>query len=395
MILALLLARQGVSTVLLEAKEDFDRAFRGDTVHPSTLEMLNDLGLADLLLARDHGKLHRMTLRSGKTAAATVLADFTRLRSRFPFVAMIPQAEFLKFIVGEAKKHNCFDLRLGVHVNDLIIEDEVVRGVRYRDRDGDHELRTSLTVAADGRASRLRKLAGFKPKKNAAAMDVLWLVLPHGDNEHAIDMTGFRIGRGRLVVVLASAHRWQLGYVVLKGTHHSVREAGLDAFRSEIATLVPELTEQMDTIRDWNDVHFLSVESSRIPTWHRAGLLAIGDAAHVMSPIAGVGINYAIQDAVAAANLLAKPLLTGTLTDEHLAAVQRRREFPTWFIQGFQSVVQRQLVARALENKPFRLPLLARIILALPLLRNLPALLIGWGIRPERVCLSLVKSSVP
>ena len=386
MILALLLARRGVSTALLEAREDFDRAFRGDTVHPSTLEMLHGLGLADPLLARDHGKLERMTLHSGKTAA--VLADFSRLRSRFPFVAMIPQVEFLNFIVGEAKKYDSFDLRMGARVNDLIIEDEVVCGVRYRDRDGERELRTSLTVAADGRTSRIRKLAGFTPKKNAAAMDVMWLVLPRGDDERGIDMTGFRIGRGRLVVVLARADQWQLAYVILKGDSHSIREAGLDAFRSEVATLVPELADRVDTIREWTDIHFLSVESSRIPTWHRPGLLAIGDAAHVMSPIGGVGINYAIQDAVAAANLLAEPLAAGTLTDEHLAAVQHRREFPTRFIQAFQGVVQRQLVARALEDKPFRLPLPARIISALPLLRNLPARLIGWGIRPERVRLS-------
>ena len=385
----MLLARQGVSTSLFEAKEDFDRAFRGDTVHPSTLEMLDDLGLADSLLARDHGKLHRMTLYSGKIA--TVLADFTRLRSRFPFVAMIPQVEFLDFIVGEARKHDCFDLHLGARVSDLIIEGDAVRGVRYRDRGGERELRASLTVAADGRASRLRKLAGFVPKKSAAAMDVLWLVLPRRDDEHEIDMTGFRVGRGRLVVVLARVDQWQLGYVILKGDNHSVREAGLDALRSEVAALFPELADRVDTIRDWQDVHFLSVESSRIPTWHREGLLAIGDAAHVMSPIAGVGINYAIQDAVAAANLLAKPLLEGNLTDAHLAAVQRRREFPTRFIQGFQGVVQRQLVARALENEPFRLPLPARIISALPLLRNLPARLIGWGIRPERVRLSADK----
>ena len=393
-ILALLLARFGVSTTLLEAKEDFDRAFRGDTVHPSTLEMLDDLGLAEPLLARDHGTMRRMTLHSGKTTAA-VLADFSRLRSRFPFIAMIPQVEFLDFIVGEAKKHESFDLHMGARVTHLIIEDEVVRGVRYRGPDGAHELRALLTVAADGRASRLGKLAGFTPKKNATAMDVMWLVLPRGDDERASDMTGLRVGRGRLVVVLARADQWQLGYVILKGDSHSIREAGLDALRSEVAVLVPELADRVDTIRDWSDIHFLSVESSRLPTWHRAGLLAIGDAAHVMSPIGGVGINYAIQDAVAAANLLAAPLLAETLTDEHLAAVQRRRELPTRIIQAFQGVVQRQLVTRALDDKPFRLSWPARIMLALPLLRTLLPRLIGWGIRPERVRLFPVTSQIP
>ena len=390
MILALLLSRQGVSTVLLEAKEDFDRDFRGDTVHPSTLEMLDDLGLADPLLARDHAKLRRMTLHSGQTAA--VVADFTRVRTRFPFIAMIPQVEFLNFIVGEASKHGCFDLRLGARVNELIIEGGAVRGVRYRDRGGERELRASLTVAADGRASRLRALAGFMARKTAAPMDVLWLVLPRRDDEPVVDITGFRIGRGRLVVVLARAGQWQLGYVILKGDGHSVREAGLDALRAEVAELLPELADRVDAIKDWQDVHFLSVESSRIPTWHREGLLAIGDAAHVMSPVGGVGINYAIQDAVAAANLLTEPLLVGNVTNAHLAAVQQRREYPTRFIQGFQGLVQHQLVARALADKPFQLPLPARIISALPFLRNLPARLIGWGVRPERVQLTGVRS---
>ena len=382
-VLALLLARRGVPVALLEARDDFDRAFRGDTVHPSTLEMLDDLGLADPLLARDHARMRRMTLQSGGTTA--VLADFTRLRSRFPYIAMIPQVEFLDFIVGEARNHGCFELRLGARVTDLIVEGGAVRGVRYRDGESEQDLRASLTVAADGRASRVRQLAGFVPRRNAATMDVMWLVLPRRGDERAADMTGFRIGRGRLVVVLARAREWQLGYTVLKGSSWAVREAGLDALRAELAALLPELADRMDAIRDWQDVHFLSVESSRIPTWHRDGLLAIGDAAHVMSPIGGVGINYAIQDAVAAANLLAEPLLAGNLTDAHLAAVQRRRQLPTRFIQTVQALVQRQLVARALRDAPFRLPWPARILPALPWLRNLPAWLVGWGIRPERV----------
>ncbi len=397
-ILGLLLSRLGVATVLLEAKHDFDRAFRGDTVHPSTLEMLDDLGLADPLLAREHGRLQRMTLHSGSTS--TVLADFSRLRTRFPFIAMIPQAEFLEFVVDAAKTHSCFDLRMGSRVTDLIVGDEhdtnedtrregtmpgPVRGVRYRDQDGEHELWATLTVAADGRTSHVRAQAGFEPKSNAAAMDVMWLVLPRRNDERGIDLTGFRIGHGRLVVVLARATEWQLGYVILKGSQHTVKEAGLPLLRAEVASLVPELADRVHTIEDWTDVHFLSVESSRVPTWHRPGLLALGDAAHVMSPIGGVGINYAIQDAVAAANYLAKPLLAGTLSDADLAAVQRRREFPTRFIQGFQAIVQRLVVARALEGRPFRLPLPARLVSYLPWLRDVPARVVGWGFRPERV----------
>ena len=193
-------------------------------------------------------------------------------------------------------------------------------------------------------------------------------------------------------MVLARARQWQLGYTILKGSSRAVREAGVDALRSELAALLPEFADRLETIRDWQDVHFLSVESSRIPTWHREGLLAIGDAAHVMSPIGGVGINYAVQDAVAAANLLAEPLLAGGLTDAHLAAVQRRREWPTRFIQTVQALVQRQLVARALKDEPFRLPWPARIVSVLPLLRNVPAWLIGWGLRPERVRRAAVDS---
>ena len=217
-------------------------------------------------------------------------------------------------------------------------------------------------------------------------MDVMWLVLPRRDGERAADMTGFRIGRGRLVVVLARAREWQLGYTILKGSNRAVREAGLDALRVGAGGAASR-SSPIGWTRSatGSDIHFLSVESSRIPTWHRDGLLAIGDAAHVMSPIGGVGINYAIQDAVAAANLLSEPLVAGNLTDAHLAAVQRRREWPTRFIQTVQALVQRQLVARALRDEPFRLPWAARIAPAVPWIRDLPAWLVGWGVRPERV----------
>jgi len=381
LVLALLLARKGVATTLLEAHGDFDRAFRGDTVHPSTLEILDDIGLARACLALEHGVMERMVLHSG--GVATTIADFSRVRAPFPFVAMIPQARFLEFLAGEASKYPAFDLRLGCRVKELVIEEDRVRGAVY-EKDGErHELRATLTVAADGRASRVRKLAGFVPIKNAAAMDVMWVVLPRKDGEE-LD-TGFRVGAGHMIVVLARREEWQLGCVILKGDARVVRAAGLPALRESIGRLVPELADRVDLLQEWKQVHHLSVESSRIPTWHRPGLLAIGDAAHVMSPVAGVGINYAIQDAVAAANLLTDSLRRGGVSARELERVQARRELPVRVIQYFQSIVQGIVVKRALDDRPFRLPVVARLMSSIPLLRNLPARIVGWGIRPERV----------
>ena len=348
--------------------------------------MLDDLGLADPLLTLEHARLARLTLRDGHST--TTVADFSRLRTRFPFTAMLPQVDFLDFLVQQAREQPSFDLHMGSRVTDLIEEDGAIRGVRYTTTDGEHELRATLTVAADGRASRLRERAGWAPRRLGVPMDVMWLVLPRRDGDAARDITGFRIGRGRLIVVLARAHEWQLGYVVLKGDARAVREAGLDHVRTDIAALVPELADRVETIGDWTDLHFLSVESSRLDTWCREGLLAIGDAAHVMSPVGGVGINYAIQDAVATANRLAEPLRRGHVTMDDLAAIQRRRERPTRFIQAFQSIVQRLIVSRALADRPFRLPWPARVASVVPGLRNLPALIVGWGLRPERVARS-------
>ena len=381
LVLALLLARRGVPVTLLEAHEDFDRAFRGDTVHPSTLEMLEDLGLAEGVLALDHGVLERMVVHAGREQ--TTLADFSRLRVRFPYIAMIPQARFLDLLAQEASKHAAFDLRLGCRVKELLIEKGRVRGTVY-ERDGErHDLRANLTVAADGRGSRVARLAGFQPIRNAVAMDVMWLVLPRKKGEE-LDI-GVRAGGGRLVVILARPDEWQLGYIILKGDARAVREAGLAALRDSIARLVPELADRVCLLKDWKQVHHLSVESSRLPKWHRPGLLAIGDAAHVMSPIGGVGINYAIQDAVATANILTEPLLAGSVSLRDLARVQARREFPVRFIQRFQSMMQRVLVKRALTDGGFRLPLAVRLLSRIPVLRNVPARIIGWGIRSERV----------
>jgi 2-polyprenyl-6-methoxyphenol hydroxylase-like FAD-dependent oxidoreductase len=379
-VLGLLLARKSVRVVLLEAHEDFDRDFRGDTVHPSTLEMLDRIDLAEKVLAIDHVKMSQMSLVTGN--GAVTLADFSRSGLRFPYIAVLPQDELLELLVSEAKRYPTFEVRMGARASDLIEQAGRVRGVRLSDGS---EIRATLTVGADGRGSRVSRLAGFEPVKNAPPMDVMWFRLPRHQDESALEMTGFRVGAGHVIVVFGRKHEWQLGYIITKGTVRQVRDAGLDAFRQSVATLVPELADRVDTVTQWSDVHFLSVESSRLPRWYKPGLLVLGDAAHVMSPAGGVGINYAIQDAVAAANLLWRPLKDGTLSTADLEAVQRRREPPTRFIQRVQSILQRQFIRRALDDEEFTLSWQARLAAKIPLLRRMAAKIIGMGPRPEFV----------
>ncbi|MEM7245697.1 MAG: FAD-dependent oxidoreductase [Acidobacteriota bacterium] len=382
MVLGYLLARRGVRTIVLEAQDDFERDFRGDTVHPSTLEAFADLGLVDELLALDHARLERMTVRSG--GRSTVLADFGRLGGRFPWVALIPQAALLDFLAEKASALPSFELRLGARVHELVEDDGRVVGVRHRDGAGEREIRADLVVGADGRASRVRKLGFPEPIAGSPPMDVYWFALPRRDDEPASAVTGFRIEPGRLLVVLTRPREWQVGYVLLKGDARALRKAGLVAFQESIARLLPELADRVSLLDDWSKLSFLSVASSRMERWHRPGALLIGDAAHVMSPVGGVGLSYAIQDAIATSNLLGEPLAQGELTDEQLAAVQRRRELPTRFIQFFQRFVQARLVSRALDDRPFTLPWPLRLVTSLPLLDRIPAGLVGYGLRPER-----------
>lgn len=376
-VLGLLLARKSVRVVLVEAQKDFDRDFSGDTVHPSTLEMLDGIGLADKVLAIDHVKMSRMSVVTGD--GAITLADFSQAGLRYPYIAVLPQDELL---VSEAKQYPSFEVRMGVRANELIEDGGGVHGVRLADGS---EIRATLTVGADGRGSRISRLAGFEAVKNAPPMDVMWFRLRRRAGESAREMTGFRVGSGHVIVVFGRKREWQLGYIITKGTVGEVRDAGLDALRQSVAALVPELADRVDALKEWPDVHFLSVESSRIPKWYKPGLLVLGDAAHVMSPAGGVGINYAIQDAVAAANLLWRPLAEGTLSLVHLDAVQRRREPPTRFIQRVQAVLQKQLIRRALEDEGFTLPWLARLASKVPFLRSRLAKTIGMGPRPEFV----------
>jgi 2-polyprenyl-6-methoxyphenol hydroxylase-like FAD-dependent oxidoreductase len=385
-LLALVLARNGVRVSLLEAHEDFDRDFRGDTLHPSAMEIMDELGLADALLRLRHTKIRTANLMTG--AGAVAVATFERLKTRFRYITIMPQSHFIEFLVDEAKRYTDFELRLGARVEELIEEGGEVRGVRYRDGGGGwHEIRAALTVGADGRGSRVRHLSGLEAGalKTSPPIDVLWFRLPReaGDPEGLIG----RFGAGHAVVMLDRLDEWQVGYIIFKGTYQQVRAAGLDALKRSFAETAPEFAARTDHLKEWKQVSMLSVESSRLKTWHRAGLLLVGDAAHVMSPVAGVGINYAIQDAVAAANHLAGPLRGGgVVTDEQLRRVQRERELPTRIIQAVQTFVQRRVVAGALgSRRTVAVPLLVRLLLRTPFLRDLPPRLIAFGFRPAHL----------
>lgn len=381
-VLALLLARGGVPVTLLEAHEDFDRDFRGDTLHPSVLELMDEIGLAERLHQLPHSKIHTGTIITDE--GPTVLADFRSLGTRFPYIMMLPQKDFIAFVVEEAKRFPTFELKMGARVEGLIEESGVVRGVRYEDNDGEHQLRAALTVGADGRGSRVRHLGGFVQVKTSPPMDVLWFRIPRqaGDPEGGIAY--FRGGVG--LVMLNRGTQWQIAHLILKGGFRDVRAAGLEALRNKLKATAPEYAERFDVLGEWKQMSMLSVESSRVERWHRPGLLLVGDAAHVMSPVGGVGINYAIQDAVVAANVVAEPLRRGVLDEAHLREVQRQREWPTRLIQALQTRIQQRVIAAALDpRRRFRLPLALRLLLRVPGLRTLPARFIGLGFKRVHV----------
>lgn len=381
-VLALLLARQSIPVVLLEAHADFDRDFRGDTVHPSVMQVLDELGLADRLLQLRHTKLDRLTIQT--TSGPVSPVNFKRLKTRFPYITMLPQKHFLEFITTEAQRYPTFKLVLSARVEELIEEDGVVRGVRYQTPQGWHELRSLLTVGTDGRFSRVRKLAGIEPIKTSPPMDVTWFKLPRkpGDGEGVMG----RIGKGFILVMLDRDDTWQLGYVIPKGSYQQVHAAGIEALRRKIVEVAPELADRVELLRDWKQIALLSVESSRCPCWFKPGLLLIGDAAHVMSPVGGVGINYAIQDAVVAANVLTEPLKRGHVRERDLRAVQRRREWPTRIIQAIQSLAQRRIMAGVLDlSKPLVVPPIARLLGRIPLLRDIPSRIMAFGVVPVHV----------
>jgi 2-polyprenyl-6-methoxyphenol hydroxylase-like FAD-dependent oxidoreductase len=383
MMLGLLLARAGVDVIVLEKHADFLRDFRGDTIHPSTLEIMHELGWLDDFLKLPHQKAAVLSAQFG--ALAGPIVDFTHLPTRCKFIALMPQWDFLDFLARRAARYSTFALKMRAEVTGLVEEAGRVVGVRATTPEGPLEVRADLVVAADGRQSIVRARAGLAVETLGAPMDVLWFRLTRDPADS--DQTMFIARAGRIFIMIDRGEHWQCAFVIAKGTLDEIRATGLPAFRDSVAALAPFVRDRVGEIVSWDDVKLLTVAVDRLTRWHRSGLLCIGDAAHAMSPIGGVGVNLAVQDAVAAANLLAAALREKLLGDDDLARVQRRRDFPTRATQRFQIIAQNRIVTRILGSAGGELtpPLALRLLLRFPTLRRLPARLIGLGIRPEHV----------
>lgn len=382
LMLGLLLARAGVDVVVVEKHADFLRDFRGDTIHPSTLEIVDQLGLLNELLKIPHTQAPKLNAEiGGKTVT---IADFSRLPMKCRFIAFMPQWDFLDFLAGEARKLPNFRLIMQAQVQNLIEEDGEVKGLKAETPDGPIEIKAALVVGADGRNSVVRELAGLEIERFGAPSDVLWMKLSHkpDDPPYTMGHGGPRQG----FVMVDRGEYWQCGYVVRKGSFDDVKSQGLDAFRAAVAAVSPLPPDRVEEIRSWDDIHLLSIRIDRLKQWWRPGLLCIGDAAHAMSPIGGFGVNLAIQDAVAAANILSGALRNNALKDRDLAAVEKRRSFPTRATQKIQLMMQSSSRKRqSSNNKRSGPPAFVKGIARWPILAHLAGRLVGMGIRSERL----------
>ncbi len=382
MMLGFLLARAGVEVVVLEKHADFLRDFRGDTIHPSTLEVMHELGILEDFLKRPHTEVREI---AGQIGNETIpLADFSHLPTKCRFLAFMPQWDFLNFITEHAHGYPAFKLKMQAEVTDLIEEGNNVVGVRAKTPEGELEIRADLVVGADGRHSIVRERAGLEVESMGAPIDVLWFRMSRKPDD-----PGQALGRfvaGKIMVMLNRDSYWQCGFVIPKGGFEEIKRRGLDAFRKDITTIAPFLSDRVEELQDWEPIRLLTVMVDRLRQWYRSGLLCIGDSAHAMSPVGGVGINLAIQDAVAAANILARPLSEGWVSLSHLQKIQWRRELPTRLTQWAQVQVQKRVLGRVLGNtQQVAVPSFVRLFKRFPVLRRIPARLIGIGVRPEHV----------
>jgi 2-polyprenyl-6-methoxyphenol hydroxylase-like FAD-dependent oxidoreductase len=384
MMAGLLLARAGVDTIVLEKHGDFLRDFRGDTVHPSTLELMHELGVLEGFLTRPHQQLRE--IGGDIDGNRVMVADFTHLPTACKFVALMPQWDFLDFLADEARKYPSFRLLMNAEATDVQRAKGRITGVRVKTPEGEIDVEATLTIGADGRHSVVRDRAGLTVETFGAPIDVLWMRLSRRDTDRAETLGVIR--SGRILVMLNRADYWQCAFVIPKGGYATLRDRGLDEFRRDIAAIVPFLSDRVAELRTWDDIKLLTVMVDRLKQWYGPGLLCIGDAAHAMSPIGGVGINLAVQDAVAAANLLYRPLLNGAVSLDDLAAVQKRRLFPTRMTQNAQVAIQKNVMAPVLglnRSASISLPFPVRLLQRYPVLRRIPARLVGIGVRPEHV----------
>jgi len=383
MMLGYLLGRAGIAVVVLEKHADFFRDFRGDTVHPSTLEVMDELGLIDGFLKLPHQRLQKMDGLFGGTPVR--IADLSRLHTKYPFIAFMPQWDFLNFLREAGRRFASLEVMMSTEAVDLIRRGETVAGVRAKTPDGLIEIEADLTIACDGRHSTVRERAGLAVEEIGAPMDVLWFRAGRkpGETENVFA----RVEPGKMMITFDRGDYWQCAYVIAKGQHETVKARGLQALLDDVVRMAPVLKAGIADVKSFDDVKLLTVAINRLTRWTRPGLLCIGDAAHAMSPVGGVGVNLAVQDAVATANLLAEKLRQGCPSEDELDAVRRRREFPVKMTQRMQEIVQNKIISGALQSsdRPLKVPLIVRLITALPWLQSIPARLIALGVRPEHV----------
>ena len=383
MMLGYLLGRAGIETVVLEKHADFFRDFRGDTVHPSTLQIMHELGLIDDFLKLPHQQLQKMDGMFGGTKIR--IADLSRVKANYPFIAFMPQWDFLNFLRARGEKFPQLKVMMNANATDLIWSGDSVTGVIADTPEGPVRIRAELTIGCDGRHSIVRERANLEVKEIGAPMDVLWFRAGRRADEN--ESLFARLEPGKMMVTFDRGDYWQCAYVIGKGQYAAVKARGLDAFRADITSMAPILKQGMADVKTWDDVKLLTVTINRLIRWVRPGLLCIGDAAHAMSPVGGVGVNLAVQDAVATANLMAEKLAKGCPSEGELDAVRRRREFPVRMTQAMQSVIQNRIISVALKpgDHAFKAPLFVRVINAVPWLQGITARLIAIGVRPEHV----------
>ena len=382
MMLGYLLGRAGIDTIVLEKHADFFRDFRGDTVHPSTLQVMYELGLSDGFLKLPHQKLQKMDGKFGDISIR--IADLSRLRVNFPFIAFMPQWDFLNFLREAGKRYPSLKVMMNADAADLLWSSETVVGVKAVTPEGPLEIRADLTIGCDGRHSIVRDKAKLVVDEIGAPMDILWFRAAKGEESESVFA---RVETGKMMVTFDRGNYWQCAYVIAKGQYEAVKARGLDAFRHDVVRMAPILKMGMADVRNWDDVKLLTVAINRLKRWTRPGLLCIGDAAHAMSPVGGVGVNLAVQDAVATANILAAKLRDGCPSENELDAVRRRREFPVRMTQRMQVVVQNNIISAALRpgEQPLKPPMLVRLVNAVPWLQGITARFVGLGVRPEHV----------